>query len=189
MVFKTIADATSALTKLAVSPDRRNEPAPIPESEEVRLRSLEAICALDRALDFQPLTAKLTRIFETRIAVLSFIARDAQRFVAQTGLPSPLAEAGETPRDSSICAHIVAADELVVIEDLARDRRFSNNPVIKGNKFRFYAGAPVHSPDGQAIGALCVMDTTPREFSASERRLLSEYAKDITNEIANRAES
>lgn len=183
LIMKGIADTHIAVRKLALAMDREMTAAPIPEDDEERVHSLEASGAMKTSKDFGVLTDKLTRIFEMPMAVLSLIDRDTQHFKAQTGLPEELTNPGGSPRETSICGHVVAADELIVIEDLNRDKRFAGNPLVKENGFRFYAGAPVHAPDGHPIGSLCLLDKAPREFSPRERRLLQEYAADISDEI------
>ena len=76
---------------------------------------------------------------------------------------------------------------MMVIDDLARDRRFANNSVLREQGIRFYAGVPLLAPNGQPIGSLCVMDLNPRSMTTRERRLLQEYATDVMEEIARRA--
>jgi len=80
---------------------------------------------------FDRITKKLARIFEVPIALITFIDRDHQWFKSQVGLPEEIAEAQRTSRELSVCGHVVANDELLVVEDLARDRRFANNPLLK----------------------------------------------------------
>ena len=75
----------------------------------------------------------------------------------------------------------------MVIEDLARDRRFANNPLLKEHGIRFYAGIPLLAPNGQPIGSLCLMDMKPRQLTDREKRLLQEYANEVMEEIAKRA--
>jgi GAF domain-containing protein len=187
VIVKGIAEAHIALRKLAPPLNVQMDPAPVPANDDQRLKALHAVNLAK--FDFQPFTAKMSRIFEIPIAMLSLVDRDVQQFAAQTGLPERLAKAGDSPRETSICGHVVAADETIIVEDLARDPRFANNPMIKENRWRFYAGAPVRSPDGHAIGSLCLIDTTPREFTKRERRLLNEYAADVSNEIARAAKN
>jgi len=115
------------------------------------------------------------------------VDRDRIFFKSQTGLPDDLALARQSPRDVSVCGHVVAGNEVLVVEDLARDRRFANNPFVKARGLRFYAGAPLRAPEGQPIGSLCLLDTKPRQFTERERRLLKEYASEVTEEIARRA--
>ncbi|MEP6604429.1 MAG: GAF domain-containing protein, partial [Spartobacteria bacterium] len=136
---------------------------------------------------FDRITAKLARIFEVPIALFTLIDRDRQFFKSQTGLPEDIAKTRHTPRDVSLCGHVVAGNEVLVIEDLARDRRFANNPLLRERGLRFYAGVPVHAPNGQPIGSLCILDTKPRQLTPREKRLLQEYANEVMEEITRRA--
>lgn len=186
-VVRNISEAELMIHKLTDPIINATKPAEIPENEEQRMESFQALGMLRSGEDLKPFTEKLTRIFKTPIALLSLLDSDLQHFKAQTGLPDKLAQAGSSPRATSICGHVVADDQMIVIEDLARDRRFSNNPLVKENGFRFYAGAPVRSPDGQAIGVLCLIDTEPREFTERERQLLSEYAQEVGDDLLRAA--
>lgn len=120
------------------------------------------------------------------IAFLSLVDRDRLFFKSHTGLPEDLARSRQAPRDVSVCGHVVAKNEVTVIEDLARDRRFASNPWIKERGLRFYAGVPVRVPGGQPIGTLCLLDTKPRPFTARDQRHLQEYADEIMEEFARR---
>jgi GAF domain-containing protein len=136
---------------------------------------------------FDHITAKLARAFEMPIALISLVDRDRLFFKSQIGLPEDLAGSREAPRDISVCGHVVAKNEITVIEDLARDRRFASNPWLKARGLRFYAGAPLHAPGGQPLGSLCLFDTKPRPFTGRDRRHLQEYASEVMEEIAKRA--
>jgi GAF domain-containing protein len=81
----------------------------------------------------------------------------------------------------------VAKNEVMVIEDLARDRRFANNPLLKEHGIRFYAGVPILAPNGQPIGSLCLLDMKPRQLTEREKRLLLEYAAEVTEDIVRRS--
>jgi len=105
----------------------------------------------------------------------------------QIGLPEDLAKARQTARNVSVCGHVVAKNQVMVIEDLARDRRFANNPLLKEHGIRFYAGVPLLAPNGQPIGSLCLLDVKPRQLTEREKRLLQEYASEVMEEIAKRA--
>ncbi len=121
------------------------------------------------------------------IALISLIDRDRQFFKSQTGLPEDLATARQTARNVSVCGHVVAKNQVMVIEDLARDRRLANNPQLKEHGIRFYAGVPLLAPNGQPIGSLCLLDMKPRQLAEREKRLLQEYANEVMEEIAKRA--
>ncbi len=184
-VVTTLADAVVQIAKLVPRLSDEMMPAPIPADEEQRLRALGELKLLDTAPDplFDRITAKLARIFDVQIVLVSLVDRDRQFFKSQSGLPADLAATRESPRAVSVCGHVVAENELIVVEDLARDRRFANNPLLRERGLRFYAGAPLRAPNGQPIGTLCLLDPKPRQFSAREITLLQEYAADITEEI------
>ncbi len=160
----------------------------MPEDEDARLAALLALDLLDTAAEpaFDRITAKLARVFEVPIALVSPADRDRLFFKSQIGLPDDLATARQTPRDVSVCGHVVASNEVLVVEDLARDRRFANNPFVKARGLRFYAGAPLRAPGGQPIGSLCLLDLKPRQFTDRDQRHLREYAAEVTEEIARR---
>ena len=120
------------------------------------------------------------------IALITLVDRDRQFFKSQIGLPADLAKARQTPRSISICGHVVAKNQVMVIEDLACDRRFANNPLLKEHGIRFYARVPLLTPSGQPIGALGLMDLKPRQITEREKRLLLEYASEVMEEIAKR---
>jgi hypothetical protein len=188
-VVTTLADALVQMATLAPPLIEEMTPAPIPADEEERLAALAELNLLDTEAEpaFDRITAKLARVFEVPIALISLIDRDRQFFKSQTGLPADLAKARQTARNVSVCGHVVAKNQVMIVEDLARDRRFANNPMLKEHGIRFYAGVPLLSPNGQPIGSLCLMDMKPRQLSEREKRLLQEYANEVMEEIAKRA--
>ena len=94
------------------------------------------------------------------------------------------ASARMAPRAASLCSYVVALDSPLVVEDVARDPRFAGNPVLRNAGMQFYAGVPLRTSKGMVIGALCVMDRTPRNLSASEIRLLGVMADDVMRMLA-----
>ena len=188
-VVITLAEALVQIAKLAPPLTEEMTPAPIPADEEERLSALAELNLLDTEAEpvFDRITAKLARVFEMPIALISLVDRDRQFFKSQTGLPEALAQTRQTARNVSVCGHVVAKNQVMVIEDLARDRRFANNPLLKEHGVRFYAGVPLLAPNGQPIGSLCVMDMKPRQLTDREKRLLQEYANEVMEEIAKRA--
>lgn len=78
-----------------------------------------------------------------------------------------------------------ANDELLVVEDLARDRRFANNPLLRERGLRFYAGVPLRS-NNLPIGSLCILDVKPRRMTEREKRLLQIIGEDVMEEIERR---
>jgi hypothetical protein len=190
-VVTTLAEALVQMAKLAPPLSEEMTPAPIPADEEERLAALAELNLLDTEAEpvFDRITAKLARVFEMPIALISLIDRDRQFFKSQTGLPADLAKSRQTARNVSVCGHVVAKNQVMIVEDLARDRRFANNPLVKEHGIRFYAGVPLLAPNGQPIGSLCLMDMKPRQLTEREKRLLQEYANEVMEEIAKRAPS
>jgi hypothetical protein len=188
-VVTTLADALVQIARLAPVLTEEMTPAPIPADEEERLAALTELNLLDTEAEpvFDRITSKLARVFEMPIALISLVDRDRQFFKSQTGLPESLAKARQTARNVSVCGHVVAKNQVIVIEDLARDRRFANNPLLKEHGIRFYAGVPLLAPNGQPIGSLCLMDMKPRQLTEREKRLLEEYANEVMEEIARRS--
>jgi hypothetical protein len=188
-VVTTLAEALVQIAKLAPPLLEEMTPAAIPADEEERLAALIELNLLDTEAEpvFDRITAKLARVFEVPIALITLVDRDRQFFKSQTGLPEGLAKARQTARNVSVCGHVVAKNQVMVIEDLARDRRFANNPLLKEHGIRFYAGVPLLAPNGQPIGSLCLMDLKPRQLTEREKRLLQEYASEVMEEIAKRA--
>jgi predicted PurR-regulated permease PerM len=188
-VVTTLAGALVQMVRLAPAMNGEMTPAPIPADEEERLAALLELNLLDTAAEpvFDRITAKLARVFEMPVVLISLVDRDRQFFKSQTGLPTELARARQTARNVSVCGHVVLKNQIMIVEDLARDRRFANNPLLKEHGFRFYAGVPLLAPNGQPIGSLCLMDMKPRQLTDREQRLLKEYANEVMEEIAKRA--
>jgi GAF domain-containing protein len=97
---------------------------------------------------------------------------DHDRLVVAAG-----AAGDPSPRCDAFCDHTIRSDDILVIPDLSLDARFDGNPLVVGAPFfRFYAGAPLTYGRGLRLGALCVLDTKPRDFSSGDRAELAELA-------------
>ena len=166
------------MIRRAYSGERRTE----------RLRELDELRILDTLPEdaFDRITAKVAKIFEVPIALVSFIDHDRQWFKSAVGLPSDFEESRAIPRAASVCGHVIASDQPLTVEDIARDRRFANNPLLSERGLRFYAGVPLRLND-QAIGSLCILDIKPRRLNEREQRLLEMLADDVVEEIKRRA--
>jgi len=190
-IVTTLADAVVQLAKLAPIAGWDMTPAPIPGDDEQRLAALSALHLPESPIDpaFDRVTKRIARIFDAPIALVTLVDEDCEYFKGQTGLPEDLATARHAPRATSVSGHVVASNEVLVVEDLARDRRFSGNPFLKAHGLRFFAGVPLRAPNGQPVGSLCVMDTKPRSVNERELRLLSLTAEEVMEEIGNRRRS
>ena len=188
-VVTTLADAVVQLSKHAAALAQETlQLAPIADETE-RLAALHDLHLLDTAAEpaFDRITAKLAHILNVPIALITFVDRDRQFFKSQVGLPEDLALARQTPRDVSVCSHVAISGEMLIVEDLLRDRRFAKNPLIREKGLRFYAGAPLRTAAGHTLGALCVLDTKPRQFAEHEKRVLQVMADEVMEAVNARA--
>ena len=149
-------------------------PAPLPENESQRLRSLRALDILDTPPEerFDRLTRVARRLFDAPIALMSLVDEDRQWFKSRPGLDFP-----QTPRDLAFCAHAILDEGVFIVRDALRDDRFRDNPLVTSfPEIRFYAGCPVKAPDGSPLGTLCVIDHEPREFEDEDVDALKDLA-------------
>jgi len=149
--------------------------APLPSNETQRLRALRRRRLLDTPSEqmFDKITARAAEICGTPMAAISLVDEKRQWFKSKVGV-----EASETPRDITFCAHAILSEEMMVVPDALADERFRDNPlVVEDPHIRFYAGMPLETGDGCALGTLCVMDRTPRELSAEQMAGLRSLAE------------
>jgi EAL domain-containing protein (putative c-di-GMP-specific phosphodiesterase class I) len=143
--------------------------------EAERLAALLQLGILDAdESEYLDVITRLTAdYFDAPGAYISLIDSDRQWLKSSVGASPPQ----ETPRDQSFCTHTIMSSALTVIEDTALDIRFKDNPIVTGpSQIRFYAGAPLITAEGHAIGALCIMDTQTRELNAGQRIKLKDLA-------------
>lgn len=140
--------------------------------EEARLHAIDSL-DLDYAssAELDAIVENARDLFGASGASVTIIDHDLQKTRAAIGMPrTPL------PRSDAICDLTIRADEVFVVEDTMTDPRLAHSMWADGTLARFYAGYPVESPDGQRIGALCIVDTTPRTFSDTDAALLRQLA-------------
>ncbi|MDB6005093.1 MAG: hypothetical protein JWR15_2080, partial [Prosthecobacter sp.] len=180
-VVTTFAEATALVSKYAAVLSQEAGLAAPSIDESARLAELEALNLMDTAADpaLDRITKKLSQILNAPIAMVSLVNADRQFFKSQHGLPPSLAQSKSISRQLSVCGQLVTSNKPLVVEDIARDRRFSSNPLLRDLKLRFYAGVPLRTSNGHAIGALCVLDYKPRKFDDHENRLLEVTADEV----------
>jgi diguanylate cyclase (GGDEF)-like protein len=157
--------------------------------ETRRLAALHALALLDSEpeREFDALVALAADMLNCPTAMLTLVDTDRLWIKASTS-----GEQSEIARDVGMCTQTIRGSDPLVIDDLALDPRFDANPMVAARDgLRFYAGAPIHAVDGEgerhAIGALCVVDTTPRSMSDAGRRALQHLATLAETTIAARA--
>src|SRR5918997_1341778 len=130
-------------------------------TEEDRLAALRRYAILDTPCepDFDDIVRLAAQACEAPVAVISLVDDRRQWFKAEIGL-----DVRETSLIESMCARAILQPGLFIVADASKDPRFDDNPVVKGKPYlRFYAGARLDTPEGLPLGALCILDTKPRQ--------------------------
>src|SRR5579862_8780075 len=154
--------------------------API-KNEKQRLKVLWQYDVLDTVPEeiFDDLTELAARICEAPIAMITLVDEKRQWFKSKVGVTI-----NETSRDISFCGRAIEQSDLFIIPDATMDQRFADNPlVISEPKIRFYAGAPLITPDGYALGTLCVIDKVPRELRIEQQQALRVLARHVMTQL------
>jgi diguanylate cyclase (GGDEF)-like protein/PAS domain S-box-containing protein len=161
--------------------------AAVSPAEVLRLAALHAYGVLDSTAEelFDDLTELAAQVCGTPMALISLVDADRQWFKARRGIALC-----ETSRDLSFCSYAVDAAATLVVPDASVDGRFAANPLVTGEPYvRFYAGAPLITDDGHALGTLCVLDHEPRDLSAAQRRQLEILARQVVSQLELRRRS
>jgi len=149
--------------------------------EAGRIASLNRYCVLDSGNEsqFDRITALVRSVFNVPIATVALVDVDRQWFKSRDGL-----DITETPRNVSFCAHTILTRDALNVPDALIDARFSGNGLVTGDPhIRAYLGAPLETPDGYNIGALCAIDRSPRTFSPADEAVLASFAALVVDEL------
>ena len=159
--------------------------ADLPPDEAERLRALRELELLDSEPEeeFGELVRRAAEATGAPIAVITLVDEARQWFKARVNL-----ELESTDRDLAFCAHaILSPDDLTIVPDTLEDERFDDNLLVTEDpNIRFYAGAPIFTPDGYPIGTLCVIDAAPRGLSEEQADALRDLAREVSKEIERR---
>ncbi len=156
------------------------------DDEKARQGALDSFRVVDTPEEqgYDDITRMAADVCGTPIALISLSDNDRQWFKSRVGL-----QATQSPRENSFCTHVLAtSQDMMVVEDTAKDARFVNHPLVIGEpNIRFYAGAPLLSSDGHAIGAICVIDTKPRVLDSHQLKALQFMAQQVMAMLESRA--
>ncbi len=144
-------------------------------NDQSRLAALKSYAVLDTPVEaiFDDITRIASMICQTPIALISLVDAERQWFKSVVGLPVT-----ETPVAASFCAQAIMTDGMLVVPDTLRDERFRDNPLVVGDpRIRYYAGAPLISHDGHALGTVCVIDRRPRLLHRDQLDALAALAR------------
>ena len=155
------------------------------QSEKERLNNLRYYDLLSTlpASYFHNLAHIVAQTFDTPIALVSFVEEEEVLYLGNSGMP----EAEKSERKVSPCSMAVEENQPLVFNDASKEPCLLSNPFVAGDfGLRFYAGAPITTPEGHNIGVDCIIDKEPREFSEKDREVLQEFANVAITEIVER---
>lgn len=172
-----------------VSPEQATQgyvPAQLPDDDAARVHHLHQSGALSAELLplYKDVALKAANAFNVKYAQVSLVDH------AWVHTPGSLLvrkqktdeEAG-LPRDISICSYVVRDSEALVVEDVARDPRFADNPALEEAEVKFYAGVPLKGKKGEVLGTLCIMHDAPRTMSPDEMEVLQNMAQELLEDL------
>ena len=135
--------------------------------------------------EFEAITRLALRLLSTQVALISIVEEDKDRqfFTSQQGLPQPWAARRETPLTHSFCQYVKSSGRPLVVQDARCNPVLCDNPAVKDLKVVAYLGVPIRLPDGSTLGALCVIDESPRQWTNEDIGLLIDLANCVNDEI------
>jgi class 3 adenylate cyclase len=157
--------------------------APIPANEEARLRTLQTYAILDTLpeLAYDDIAQLAAQICGCPAGLVTFLDEKRQWMKAKYGLPPELTQC---PREITICQTTICNDDVLYVPDLSKDHRFGDLPLVSGEfHLRFYCNAPLITPDGYALGTICVIDFQPRELSFEQQEALRRLSRQTVAQL------
>lgn len=157
------------------------------QAEKQRLAAVRGVQWLQTAADenFDRICRLAAAYFNVPTVLVSLVEKDRQWFAARIGFPSP-----QTPINQSFCAHTIRQTGVMQVVDACLDPRFMANELVTADEgIRFYAGAPLVTRDGYAIGSLCIIDKLPHQLSHAETLVLQDLAEMVISQIEHRQQT
>ena len=155
------------------------------ENECVRQAAVDAHAIVDTFTEqaYDDLTRTAAETFQTPMALIAFLDHDRCWFKSRVGIFET-----EVPRAQALCNHLtLLGGEMLIVNDASVDERFRHNPLVTGDpKIRFYAGAPLVSPSGLVLGAICAIDTEPRQIEQTQLETLQFLAQQVVETLEKR---
>lgn len=154
--------------------------APLPDNEEERLEALQQLDLTDTPAEdrFDRVTRTAQRVFGVPFAMITLMESERQWFKSAAGHLI-----NETPRTQSFCQYTLAQDAPLIVQDASSDSRYFDLPVVFDMGIKFYAGTPIRTPDGKAIGTLCVLDLEKREKTEGVVETLEDLGRWVEAEL------
>ena len=154
---------------------------PIPMNEEARMQKLLSYGILDTLpeQEFEDIVQLASDICQAPISLITLLDGQRQWFKAKRGVSF-----SETERNVAFCSYTILEEAPLVVNNALEDERFKENPLVTDeSEIRFYAGVPLTTPEGFALGSLCVLDTQPRELSEKQIFALQTLAKQVVTNL------
>ncbi len=159
---------------------------PIPPDEPQRMETLREYHILDTAPEavYDDIAHVAAGVCDTPIALIALIDGTRNWFKARVGVDDELTE---SPRDLSFCGHAILRSDIFEVTDAAVDERFADNPLVASQpRIRFYAGAPLITPDGYKLGTICAIDVRPRRLTPEQRETLTALSRLVMRQLDRR---
>ena len=151
------------------------------DDETGRMAALARYNILDTGKEdeFEQIVQLVQRVFGTPMAAVTLVDNDRQWFKARRGI-----EVAQTPRQIAFCHHTIAAADGLAVEDAQSDSRFAANLLVTGDPhIRSYLGAPLRTPDGYQVGALCVISNQVRRFTSEDREIIKRFSDVVVSQV------
>lgn len=160
-------------------------------TDPARLEALASTALLDTPpeADFDRITRLIRQLLQVDVSLISLVDASRQFFKSSSGLVELVGDCNGTPLSHSFCQHVVMQEAPVAVADARSNDLVRDNLAVRDLNVIAYLGVPIAAPDGQVIGSLCALQTSPREWTAEERQSLSDFAAVVENAIALRIET